>query len=71
MAAQTKRCSDCGKDRPRLDFYEHPQTADGYFSRCKRCCRSARNRRYRKDKKRPVNRDNSLANLLRPYRPGV
>lgn len=33
----TKRCSKCGQEKLLGEFYRHPETRDGLFSRCKSC----------------------------------
>lgn len=40
-----KNCIECGVAKPLLDFYPHPQMADGYLNRCKDCVKSRIKRR--------------------------
>lgn len=46
----TKICAKCGTDAPIESFYRHRQTADGYHSWCKACCKkgneTSRNKLY-------------------------
>lgn len=37
MEEKPKRCSKCGEDKPRSDFHQHRECADGLDSRCKAC----------------------------------
>ena len=48
-AMTTRRCRDCGLDKPLSEFY-HLSNSASYFSRCKRChnARTTENERRRK-----------------------
>lgn len=45
-----KRCSKCGQDKPRSDFYLHPTMKDGLFSACKTCQNEKQKKYYEKNK---------------------
>lgn len=34
-----KRCFKCGDEKPRTEFYAHPQMGDGLLGKCKDCTR--------------------------------
>lgn len=36
-----RTCSKCSQEKPLDDFYQRPDSSDGYFRRCKECCRIA------------------------------
>lgn len=33
-----KSCIKCNIPKPLDEYYKHPNTADGYFNKCKECC---------------------------------
>lgn len=35
-----KKCIVCEIEKPETEFYKHPQTQDGYFSKCKSCTKA-------------------------------
>lgn len=35
-----KKCIVCEIEKPETEFYKHPQTQDGYFSKCKICAKA-------------------------------
>lgn len=44
-----KTCSDCGEDKPVIDFRRNDKMKDGRMSRCKKC-----------ERKREIGRDEKL-----------
>ena len=48
-----KTCLVCLKDKPLHQFYDNLSGADGYFTKCKSCCRTYARLQYlkRKEKK--------------------
>ncbi len=47
----SKKCTECGIEKPLSEFYKHPQMSDGYLGKCKPCHNSAVKLNYQ------VNRD--------------
>lgn len=43
-----KNCTACGRTKPIIDFYKHPQMADGHWNQCKECVK-ARVRKHRRE----------------------
>lgn len=44
--ASLKTCFKCGAEKPRTEFYRHPQMGDGLLGKCKTCTmRDVRERR--------------------------
>jgi hypothetical protein len=46
MECNSKHCKKCNLDKSLSGFYQHPQTADGYFATCKACVSKAAADRY-------------------------
>ena len=42
----TKRCTKCGQDKPRAEFYPHPHARDRLFASCGECCRQEKRDRW-------------------------
>jgi hypothetical protein len=46
---ETKKCSKCGRELPRSEFYKHPYTKDGLQIFCKECAKEeVKNSRMKK-----------------------
>jgi len=46
MDTTLKTCFKCGREKPRCDFYPHPQMGDGLLGKCKECTKRDTRRRY-------------------------
>lgn len=53
-----KRCFKCGEEKPRTDFYRHPQMGDGLLGKCKACTKRdvTRDRLLKLEQKREYDR---------------
>lgn len=43
---ESKVCFKCNQQKPLTEFYKHPLSSDGYFSKCKECIKNERSAAY-------------------------
>lgn len=64
----TKVCSQCGRELPIEDFYEHKNAKDGYSTMCKKCHKE-RAKAQNEERKRLLEIARSGGKQLKDYSP--